>query len=145
MSYNRVMLIGHIGADPEVREAGGGKFATMRLATTDKGYTRKSDGVQVPEQTQWHSLIVNGGLVQVVENYVRKGSKLFVSGKLKYREYQANDGSKRWATEIAVYELELLDPKQAQQPAQAPQPMSVQQQYESVYGQAPMPNEAPPF
>lgn len=137
------MLIGHVGADPEVREANGGKFATMRLATTDKGYTRKTDGVQVPEQTQWHSLIVNGGLVQVVENYIHKGSKLFVSGKLKYREYQANDGSKRWATEIAVYELELLDPKQ--QSAQAPQPMSVQQQYETVYGQAPMPNEAPPF
>ena len=136
------MLIGHVGADPEVREANGGKFATMRLATTDKGYTRKTDGVQVPEQTQWHSLVVNGGLVQVVENYVRKGSKLFVSGKLKYREYQANDGSKRWATEIAVYELELLDPK-PQQPAQAPQPMSVQQQYETVYG--PAPSNEPPF
>lgn len=136
------MLIGHVGADPEVREANGGKFATLRLATTDKGYTRKSDGAQVPEQTQWHSLIVNGGLVQVIENYIHKGSKLFVSGKLKYREYQANDGSKRWATEIAVYELELLDPKQTQ-PAQAPQPMSVQQQYETVYGQ-PQSNE-PPF
>ena len=83
--------------------------------------------------------------MQVVENYVRKGDKLFVSGKLKYREYQANDGSKRWVTEISVYELELLDSKQTQQPAQAPQPMSVQQQYETVYGQAPMPNEAPPF
>ena len=138
------MLIGHVGSDPEVREANGGKFATMRLATTDKGYTRKTDGVQVPEQTQWHSLIVNGGLVQVVENYIHKGSKLFVSGKLKYREYQANDGSKRWATEISVYELELLDPKQ-QQPNPAPQPMSTQQQYEAVYGQAPMPNEALPF
>lgn len=135
-------MIGNVGADPEVREANGGKFATMRLATTDKGYTRKTDGVQVPEQTQWHSLVVNGGLVQVVENYVRKGSKLFVSGKLKYREYQANDGSKRWATEIAVYELELLDPKQPQ-PAQAPQPMSVQQQYETVYGQPP--SNVPPF
>lgn len=136
------MLIGHVGADPEVREANGGKFATLRLATTDKGYTRKSDGAQVPEQTQWHSLIVNGGLVQVVESYVRKGSKLFVSGKLKYREYQANDGSKRWATEISVYELELLDPKQTQ-PAKAPQPMSVQQQYETVYG--PAPSDDPPF
>lgn len=145
MSYNRVTLIGHVGADPEIREANGGKFATLRLATTDKGYIRKSDGAQMPEQTQWHSLVVNGGLVQVIENYVHRGSKLFVSGKLKYREYQANDGSKRWATEIAVYELELLDSKQPQQPAQAPQPMSVQQQYETVYGQAPMPNEAPPF
>ena len=135
------MLIGHVGSDPEVREANGGKFATMRLATTDKGYTRKTDGVQVPEQTQWHSLIVNGGLVQVVENYVRKGSKLFVSGKLKYREYQSNDGSKRWATEISVYELELLDPKQ-QQPNPAPQPMSTQQQYEAVYG-APDTNPLP--
>ncbi len=134
MSYNRVTLIGHVGADPEIREANGGKFATLRLATTDKGYIRKSDGAQMPEQTQWHSLIVNGGLVQVVEGYVHRGSKIFVTGKLKYREYQANDGSKRWATEISVYELELLDPKQ-QQPNAAPQPMSTQQQYETVYGE----------
>lgn len=141
MSYNRVTLIGHVGADPEIREANGGKFATLRLATTDKGYIRKSDGAQIPEQTQWHSLVVNGGLVQVIENFVHRGSKIFITGKLKYREYQANDGSKRWATEISVYELELLDPKQ-QQPNPAPQPMSTQQQYETVYG-APDTNPLP--
>ena len=141
MSYNRVTLIGHVGADPEIREANGGKFATLRLATTDKGYIRKSDGAQMPEQTQWHSLVVNGGLVQVIENYVHRGSKIFVTGKLKYREYQANDGSKRWATEISVYELELLDPK-PQQPNPAPQPMSTQQQYETVFG-APDTNPLP--
>lgn len=144
MSYNRVMLIGHVGADPEVREANGGKFATMRLATSEKGYVNKQ-GVSIPERTDWHNLIVNGGLVQVVEGYIHKGSKLLIEGKLRYRKYTANDNTERWTTEISVTNLELLDSKQSQQPAQAPQPMSVQQQYESVYGPAPMPNEAPPF
>ena len=144
MSYNKVILVGNIGADPEVRESNGGKFATMRLATSEKGYTNKQ-GVSIPERTDWHNLIVNGGLVQVVEGYIHKGSKLLIEGKLRYRKYTANDNTERWTTEISVTNLELLDSKQSQQPAQAPQPMSVQQQYESVYGPAPMPNEAPPF
>lgn len=144
MSYNKVILVGHIGADPEIRESNGGKFATMRLATSEKGYVNKQ-GVSIPERTDWHNLIVNGGLVQVVEGFVHKGSKILVEGKLRYRKYTANDNTERWTTEISVTNLELLDPKQTQQPAQVPQPMSVQQQYEAVYGQAPMPNEAPPF
>lgn len=141
MSYNKVILVGHIGANPEVRESNGGKFATMRLATSEKGYVNKQ-GVSIPERTDWHNLIVNGGLVQVVEGYIHKGSKLLVEGKLRYRKYTANDNTERWTTEISVTNLELLDPK-PQQPAQAPQPMSVQQQYESVYGQAP--SNDPPF
>ena len=75
MSINRITLLGNVGADPEVRDTQGGKFATLRLATTTRGYVRK-DGSQVPERTEWHSLVVNGGLVQVVESYVRKGTKL---------------------------------------------------------------------
>lgn len=142
MSYNKVILVGNIGADPEVRESNGGKFATMRLATSEKGYVSKQ-GVSVPERTDWHNLIVNGGLVQVVEGFVHKGSKLLIEGKLRYRKYTASDNTERWTTEISVTNLELLDPKQTQQPAQAPQPMSVQQQYETVYG--PAPSNDPPF
>lgn len=141
MSYNKVILVGHIGASPEVRESNGGKFATMRLATSEKGYVNKQ-GVSIPERTDWHNLIVNGGLVQVVEGYVHKGSKILIEGKLRYRKYTANDNTERWTTEISVTNLELLDPKQTQ-PAQAPQPMSVQQQYETVYGQPP--SNEPPF
>lgn len=141
MSYNKVILVGHVGASPEVRESNGSKFATMRLATSEKGYVNKQ-GVSIPERTDWHNLIVNGGLVQVVEGFVHKGSKLLVEGKLRYRKYTANDNTERWTTEISVTNLELLDPK-PQQPAQAPQPMSVQQQYETVYGQAP--SNEPPF
>ena len=142
MSYNKVILVGNIGANPEVRESNGGKFATMRLATSEKGYVNKQ-GVSIPERTDWHNLVVNGGLVQVVEGYVHKGSKILIEGKLRYRKYTANDNTERWTTEISVTNLELLDPKQTQQPAQASQPMSVQQQYESVYGQ--QPSNDPPF
>lgn len=140
MSYNKVILVGNIGSDPEVRESNGGKFATMRLATSERGYVNKQ-GVSVPERVDWHNLIVNGGLVQVVEGYVHKGSKLLVEGKLRYRKYTANDNTERWTTEISVTNLELLDPKQ-QQPNPAPQPMSTQQQYETVYG-APDTNPLP--
>lgn len=142
MSYNKVILVGNIGSNPEIRESNGSKFATMRIATSEKGYVNKQ-GVSVPERTDWHNLIVNGGLVQVVEGYIHKGSKILIEGKLRYRKYTANDNTERWTTEISVTNLELLDPKQAQQPAQAPQPMSVQQQYETVYGQAP--SNDPPF
>lgn len=132
MSINRITLLGNVGADPEVRDTQGGKFATLRLATTTRGYARK-DGSQVPERTEWHSLVVNGGLVQVVESYVRKGTKLYVEGELRYRKYTDRNGQERTAAEISVRDLELCGGKaDAGQPAQ-------QQAYSSPYQQTPFP------
>ena len=114
MSVNKVILLGNVGSDPEIRESNGGKFATFRLATTDKGYTKR-DGTQVPERTEWHSIVANSNIVGVIENYVRKGTKLYIEGKLRTRKYTARDNTERTVTEIYIDNLELLGGKPQEQ------------------------------
>lgn len=114
MAVNKVILLGNVGSDPEIRESNGGKFATFRLATTDKGYTKR-DGIQVPERTEWHNIVANSNIVGVIENYVRKGTKLYIEGKLRTRKYTARDNTERTVTEIYIDNLELLGGKQQEQ------------------------------
>ena len=87
MSLNKLMLIGHVGKDPDIRilEAGS-KVATFSFATTEKGYTL-ANGTQVPERTEWHNIVVWRGLADVVEKYVHKGDKLYLEGKIRTRSY----------------------------------------------------------
>ena len=114
MAVNKVILLGNVGSDPEIRESNGGKFATFRLATTDKGYTKR-DGTQVPERTEWHNIVANSNIVGVIENYVRKGAKLYIEGKLRTRKYTARDNTERTITEIYIDNLELLGGKPQEQ------------------------------
>ena len=114
MAVNKVILLGNVGSDPEIRESNGGKFATCRLATTDKGYTKR-DGTQVPERTEWHNIVANSNIVGVIENYVRKGTKLYIEGKLRTRKYTARDNTERTVTEIYIDNLELLGGKPQEQ------------------------------
>lgn len=114
MAVNKVILLGNVGSDPEIRESNGGKFATFRLATTDKGYTKR-DGTQVPERTEWHNIVANSNIVSVIENYVRKGTKLYIEGKLRTRKYTARDNTERTITEIYIDNLELLGGKPQEQ------------------------------
>lgn len=143
MSVNRVFLIGNLGKDPETKEFENGKIVTFTLATTDKAYTNKQ-GQQVAEKTEWHNCVCFGHTADFVSSYIRKGNKVYIEGKIRYRSYQDQSGTTKWVTEIVVDRLDNLTPKSdTQQPAQAPQPMSVQQQYETVYGQ--QPSNDPPF
>ncbi|MFZ7121744.1 MAG: single-stranded DNA-binding protein [Eubacteriaceae bacterium] len=107
MSVNRVLLIGFCGKDPEIKTFENSKVANFTLATTEKGYTTKS-GQQIPEKTEWHNIVVWGGLAKVVENYVKKGTQLFIEGKLRTRSWDNKDGNKRYTTEIYVDNLQLL-------------------------------------
>ena len=116
MAVNKVILLGNVGSDPEIRESNGGKFATFRIATTDKGYTKR-DGTQVPERTEWHNIVANSNIVGVIENYVRKGTKLYIEGKLRTRKYTARDNTERTVTEIYIDNLELLGGKPQEQNA----------------------------
>ena len=113
MSINKVILLGYAGKDPEVKEVAGTKVANLSLATTEKGYTLQN-GIQVPDRTEWHSLIFWKGLAEVVEKYVRKGSQIYIEGKIKTRQYEDRTGSKRYVTEIFVDKLELLGSRLAQ-------------------------------
>lgn len=117
MSVNKVILLGNVGQAPEIRDSQAGKFATFKLATTDKGYT-KQDGTQVPERTEWHSCVVFGRQAETVEKYVGKGMRLYVEGKLRTRKYTARDNTEKYVTEIVVDTFEMLSSKkEASNPA----------------------------
>jgi single-strand DNA-binding protein len=124
---NRAEIIGHLGADPEHRRTNSGDpIASFRVATTEKWTTK--DG-EKKEHTDWHSVVCfNEGLCSVIERFLRKGSKVFVSGKLQTRKWQAQDGSDRYTTEIVLQkfrgELVLLDKLEGNRPPPADDPDS---------------------
>nr|DAE47071.1 MAG TPA: Single strand binding protein [Caudoviricetes sp.] len=112
MSVNKVILIGNVGKEPEVKHFDGGNaVASFTLATTERGYTA-ANGTQVPERTEWHNVVIWGGLAKVVEQYVRKGTKLYIEGALKYRTYEDSRNVKRIISEIYGDNIEILTPKQ---------------------------------
>lgn len=101
-SVNKVILIGHLGADPEVRSfQSGGRIATMRIATSES-WKDKQTGER-KERTEWHTVVIQpDGLVGVVERYLRKGSKVYVEGQLRTRKWQDQSGNDRYSTEVVV-------------------------------------------
>lgn len=133
MSLNKVMIIGNAGKDPEVVQfQDGGKTAKFTLAATER-YTDRAG--QQQQRTEWFNVVVNGRTADVVERYVRKGSQLYVEGRLQTRKYQAKDGSERYVTEVACLTLQLLGSPQQQQQQPAPQPQ---------YQPQPMPGQYAP-
>jgi single-strand DNA-binding protein len=120
MSVNKVILIGNVGRDPEVRYLDSGvAVATFSLATSERAYTLQN-GTQVPERTEWHNLVLWRGLAETAEKYVHKGDKLYVEGKIRTRSYDDQNGVKRYTTEIFVDVMEMLSRPAAQAaPAQA--------------------------
>ena len=132
MSLNKLMLIGHVGKDPDIRilEAGS-KVATFSFATTEKGYTL-ANGTQVPERTEWHNIVVWRGLADVVEKYVHKGDKLYLEGKIRTRSYDDSRGIKWYITELFVDNMEMLSVKPQQAPPPPPLPEHTNNQTRSV-------------
>ena len=101
-SLNKVMLIGNLGADPEIRSfQNGGRVANLRIATSETWKDRNTGERQ--ERTEWHTVaIFSEGLVNVVENYLKKGSKVYVEGKLQTRKWQDQQGNDRYSTEVVL-------------------------------------------
>ena len=121
MSVNKVILIGNVGRDPEVRYLDSGiAVAALPLATTDRAYTL-ANGTQVPERTEWHNLVLWRGLAETAEKYVHKGDKLYVEGKIRTRSYDDQTGAKRYVTEIFVDSMEMLSPRGTAAPGAAAQ------------------------
>jgi len=117
MSINKVILLGNIGQDPEVRfSQSGTAFANLTLATSEK-WKDKQTGEQ-KEKTEWSKLVFSGRLAEVVGEYVKKGSKLYVEGKLETRKWQNKEGVDQYSTEIKVFQMEMLDSKPSNQPSQ---------------------------
>ncbi len=114
-SVNKVILIGNLGRDPEIRNTQAGKgIANLRLATSER-WKDKASG-EWKEQTEWHTVVVyNEHLVSVCEKFLKKGSKVYLEGQLKTRKWQDKEGAERYSTEVVLQnfrgELTLLDPR----------------------------------
>ena len=107
------MLIGNVGKDPEIRYVDAGLcMATIRLATSTPGYTLEN-GTQVPERTEWHTVLLWRRLAEIAERYVHKGDKLFIEGELRYRNYTDKRGVTHYVTEVWGSNMEMLTPKSA--------------------------------
>jgi len=151
---NKVMLIGNLGKDPEVRYSpNGGAIATITVATSES-WKDKNTGEQV-DKTEWHRVVFFRRLAEIAGEYLKKGSKVFIEGKLQTRKWQDKDGQDRYTTEVVANEMQMLDSKgggsanynqDQQQGGYAPQQQTAPQQAQQSYapqGQAPQQQSAP--
>ena len=126
---NKAILIGNVGQDPEIRYTGdvnnGTKVATFRLATTER-YRDRAGNLQ--EHTEWHSIVVWRNTADVVEKYVKKGTQVYIEGRLRSRSWDDQNGNKRYVTEIVADTLQLLGRKAEGQQGGYPGASQPQQQ-----------------
>lgn len=109
MSVNKVILVGNVGKDPEVRHLDSNVAVANFTLATSENYTNK--GGEKVTNTEWHNIVCWRGLATIAENYIRKGSQIYVDGKIRTRSYDAQDGSKRYVTEIVADTIQLLGRK----------------------------------
>ena len=117
---NKVILIGNLGADPEIRYTQtGAAVATFTLATTERW--RGQDG-QTQEQTEWHRIVAWAKLAEICGEYLHKGSRVYIEGKLQTRKWQDKEGGTRYTTEIVAREMKMLDGRESGGRDVAPEP-----------------------
>jgi single-strand DNA-binding protein len=109
MAINKVILLGRVGKDPEIKQFDGGNKASFSLATTERGYTAKNGEVR-PEVTTWHNIVCWKGLATIAERFVKKGDLIYIEGKITTRSWES-DGKKHYMTEIVADNIELLGNK----------------------------------
>lgn len=138
-SLNKVMLIGNVGRDPEVRDfEGGARRASFTLATTEQFRDR--------EQTEWHNIIAWRQLAELSEKYIRKGSQIYVEGRITSRSWDGNDGVKHYTTEIVANTIQLLGRRsdgQGGDPGPQPEPRYSRPAAPAAPAAAPAPAPAP--
>ena len=109
MSVNKVILVGRLGADPEVRYSGGGTAVTNFRVATDRQWKDKDGNKQ--QETEWHRCVAFGRTGEVCGEYLHKGSQVYVEGRIKTKEWADKDGNKRWSTDILVEQMKMLGSK----------------------------------
>lgn len=108
---NKVMLIGNVGRDPEIKYYDADQaVAQFPLATTERGYTLQN-GTQVPDRTDWHNIVLWRGLAKLAEQYVHKGDKLYIEGRIRYRSFDDQKGKRHYVTEVYGENMEILSPR----------------------------------
>ena len=121
-SVNKVILIGNLGKDPEVRTLSNGTTVTTIPIATSESYRDKTSG-ELREITDWHNVVCWRGLATICEKYIGKGSRIYVAGKVKYRKYQDKNGVEKYITEIVAEEMRNLSARTNPNPhAEAPAP-----------------------
>ncbi len=126
-SVNKVILIGNLGKDPEVRRLENGAVVANFPLATSESYVDRTTGER-RESTDWHTIVLWRGLAEVAEKYARKGTKVYIEGKLKNRSWTDKDGNTRYTTEVLADEMTLLTPKSeniGEQAANSPAPYPV--------------------
>jgi len=112
-SVNKVILIGNLGKDPELRYApNGSAVASFSLATSEQWKDQEGNP---QERTSWHNVVVWSKLAEIAAEYLKKGAKVYLEGRLQYRDYETKDGNKRYVTEVVANELVMLSPRQGQE------------------------------
>ena len=107
---NKVLIIGNLGNDPEIKYTqSGSPVANLSIATSER-WKDKNSGEQ-KEQVEWHRVVIFGRLAEIAEQYLKKGSKIFVEGKLQTRDWEDSEGKKRYTTEVVAREMTMLDSK----------------------------------
>jgi len=146
---NKVIIVGRLGQDPEVRYApSGAAFANLSVATSEQ-WRDKQTGEQ-KEQTEWHRVVISGKLAEVAGEYLRKGSEVYLEGKLRTRKWTDQSGTEKYTTEVLVGingTMQMLGGKQdggTQQKNAKPQSSGAPQQSNSAWGKTQTPNNEPP-
>ena len=110
-SVNKVIIVGNLGRDPEVRTfPSGDRVANVTIATTDKWKDKQSG--EMKEATEWHRVVFNGRLAEIVEQYLRKGAQVYVEGSLRTRKWTDKDGIEKYSTEIRADQMQMLGSRQ---------------------------------
>lgn len=123
MSINKAIILGFAAKDPEIREVGGVKCATFSVPTTKK-FKGKDGNIQ--EKTAWHNIVCWRNTADIVENYVKKGTQIYIEGEIDYRSWESN-GEKKYTTDIVASTIQLLGKKDSQSAPQSPTPQQRQQ------------------
>lgn len=136
---NKVILIGNLGSDPDMKQTNqGSAVCNLSLATSESWKDRNTG--QQQEKTEWHRVVMFGKLGEIAAQYLGKGSKIYLEGKLQTRKWQDQQGQDRYSTEIVANEMQMLDSKPAGQPAQQ-QGGWPQQQPQGQYQQSSQPQQ----
>ncbi len=120
MGINKVILVGNVGKDPEVRHLDSGVAVTTFPLATSETY-RNKEGQKVTN-TEWHNIVLWRGLAEVAEKYVKKGNPLYIEGKIRTRSWEDKDGNKRYTTEIIADNMQMLGSRQSQEETAASTP-----------------------
>ena len=124
-SVNKAILIGNLGRDPELRyTTGGTPVANFTLATTDRWKDAQTG--EKKERTEWHRIAAFGRLAEIMSEYLRKGSQVYIEGKIRTRKWQDQNGNDRYSTEIIADQMQMLGSRQDSIPAPSPKPSQPQ-------------------